>query len=357
MLSLTSIKINYSMQRLLSIILPCYNVENYIARCLDSLLCQNINHDLYEIICVDDCSKDNLKEIIISYQAYYPNIILIRHTVNKTAGGARNTGINYASGKYLWFVDPDDTVPKNILKELLSSAEEHSAEIFQFNYQTFDKNGELIETGNIPTTERAYDGETFINLHFDGKLSKDCMMVHALYKRSFIKDKDLCFPCIKASQDVIFAWKSLLYAKRVSSTSTTGYYIHKRDQSTTGASGRRKADATFSRTILFPHHICKLMNLCKSPNIICDLRNTIRWSINQCEYSLSQMQAKEKYLFYKFSTEDFAVYDGLVQFLNRRNLLILPPCSNYVIWRFRLATANLIGLLKRLFAKNHYILI
>ena len=96
-----------------SFIVPFYNVEQYIAKCLDSLIDQDIPESDYEIICVNDCSPDNSRNIVIEYQKKHTNIILIEHETNKKLGSARNTGLSKAKGQYVWFVDSDDWILSN----------------------------------------------------------------------------------------------------------------------------------------------------------------------------------------------------------------------------------------------------
>lgn len=95
-----------------SFIVPVYNVEKYLSRCLDSLLSQNYQN--YEIICVNDGSPDNSSDILQAYQEKHDNISVINQE-NKGLGGARNTGLQYASGDYVWFVDSDDWIESNAL--------------------------------------------------------------------------------------------------------------------------------------------------------------------------------------------------------------------------------------------------
>lgn len=95
-----------------SFIVPVYNVEKYLSRCLDSLLSQNYQN--YEIICVNDGSPDNSADILQAYQEKHDNISVINQE-NKGLGGARNTGLQYASGDYIWFVDSDDWIEPDAL--------------------------------------------------------------------------------------------------------------------------------------------------------------------------------------------------------------------------------------------------
>ena len=77
----------------LSYILPIYNVERYLIDCLDSIYAQNIPEESFEVICVNDCSPDCSRDVILEYQKAHKNLVLIDHTENKKAGGARNTGL------------------------------------------------------------------------------------------------------------------------------------------------------------------------------------------------------------------------------------------------------------------------
>ena len=86
----------------LSIIIPVYNVEKYLGECLNSLLSQNIDKSLYEIICINDGSTDGSPYILDKFKQKYPNIIVV-HQNNMGVSAARNTGIELANGNYFWF--------------------------------------------------------------------------------------------------------------------------------------------------------------------------------------------------------------------------------------------------------------
>ncbi|MBQ2893204.1 MAG: glycosyltransferase, partial [Oscillospiraceae bacterium] len=101
----------------LSVVIPVYNLENYIGRCLDSLMDQDIDPASYEIICINDGSKDGTYDILESYKNKYPNIKVF-HGENRGVVLARSAGLEKASGKYIWFVDGDDWIEKNCLKYL-----------------------------------------------------------------------------------------------------------------------------------------------------------------------------------------------------------------------------------------------
>lgn len=106
----------------ISIIIPAYNSEKFIEKCLYSCLNQDISHDDYEIIVVDDGSIDNTKNIVLSIQKKYNNIVYI-YQENAAQGAARNNGLSKAKGKYIWFVDSDDWIAENCLGNIITQLE------------------------------------------------------------------------------------------------------------------------------------------------------------------------------------------------------------------------------------------
>ena len=108
------------MKMKLSIIVPCYNVEEYVEKCIVSLENQNIPEDDYEILAYNDESKDNTLDILNRLAKTYSNVKVASHK-NKGLSGTRNRGIREAKGEFLWFVDSDDWITENCLKSILSS--------------------------------------------------------------------------------------------------------------------------------------------------------------------------------------------------------------------------------------------
>ena len=100
----------------ISIIIPVYNVEKYIVQCINSTLHQDLSENEYEILIIDDESPDQSVDLIKKQFYNIPSIKIISQK-NKGLGGARNTGIKNASGEYLLFLDSDDFLLPNVLKE------------------------------------------------------------------------------------------------------------------------------------------------------------------------------------------------------------------------------------------------
>lgn len=126
----------------LSIIVPIYNVEHYIEKCLRSLEEQDIPTNDYEIICINDGSPDGSREIVLKLQNEFDNIILIDQE-NQGVSIARNNGMDIAKGKYFISIDPDDFVNTNCFSRILNIADEHRCQVLFLGYTILNKDGEI----------------------------------------------------------------------------------------------------------------------------------------------------------------------------------------------------------------------
>ena len=115
----------------ISVIIPMYNVEDYVGECLDSLLCQTFQD--FEVIIVDDCSTDGSREVVKNYLPKFDGKLRLIESEKNSGGCAvpRNIGMGYASGKYLFFIDSDDLIIKTALEKLYNVAEKFQADIVQ----------------------------------------------------------------------------------------------------------------------------------------------------------------------------------------------------------------------------------
>lgn len=132
----------------LSLIIPVYNVERYLEKCLDSIYCQIT--DECEVILVDDGSPDSCGAICDSYGAKYREYTTVIHQENTGNGGARNAGIEASCGDYLFFIDSDDTLEKDAVETLLSLADETDADVILFASRSVTENGDVLSYSNEP---------------------------------------------------------------------------------------------------------------------------------------------------------------------------------------------------------------
>lgn len=126
-----------------SVIVPVYNVEEYLKECLDSLAHQTLNE--FEVICVDDCSGDCSYEILKEYQKKDSRFIVVQNEKNMGLSSTRNNGLRNAKGKYIYFLDSDDKICPDSLEKLYEKAEENYADVVYFNCQPLFENEQLAE--------------------------------------------------------------------------------------------------------------------------------------------------------------------------------------------------------------------
>ena len=127
----------------ISVIVPCWNVENYVVDCLKSIRAQTF--DRYEVICVDDGSTDGTSAILESYLREFPgNMRIITHGENLGLGDARNTAIAHARGEYLASVDSDDWIDHSMLEKLYSAAVEFDADIVSVGLKEISPRGAVV---------------------------------------------------------------------------------------------------------------------------------------------------------------------------------------------------------------------
>lgn len=138
---------------LISFILPVYNVEKYITRCLDSIYALSLEIEQFEVLCIDDCSTDTSVLIIEAYQQRYNNLRLIKHKQNARQGAARNTGIRNAQGQYCMLVDADDSMPLVDILSHVQYMQQHNLELLLGKANVIGCNGEITQWGNSPVEE------------------------------------------------------------------------------------------------------------------------------------------------------------------------------------------------------------
>ena len=185
----------------LSIIVPVYNAAGYLPECLDSLLEQDIPHSDYEIVCVNDGSKDNSLQVLQSYAARYPNIVI----VDKENGGvttARNAGLAKAQGDYIWFVDSDDFLKTNILGSLRQQIQEHNCDRLIIGCYIFDD----------ALTEEEQGRSRLCQLPLNGP-GQDSICVRSLFRRAFFQEHNLYFshPELTHGEDGMFMYEVCLH--------------------------------------------------------------------------------------------------------------------------------------------------
>lgn len=196
-----------------SVVIPVYKVEKYLDACLNSV--ENQTYDDLEIICVNDGSPDNSGEILKKHQERDKRIKIIDQE-NKGLSGARNAGMEIATGKWLYFVDSDDMIAPYAIEKIVKSAKEYDADMVKFEKINFE-DGQQINITEYPYKKselRLYEIEGKEN-PFEFFDMREVYVWERLYKRSFLTENNISFKEGVICEDVLFTWKCELYAKKL----------------------------------------------------------------------------------------------------------------------------------------------
>ena len=202
----------------LSIVIPVYNVEKYIVRCIKSLLCQN--YDDYELIIVDDGSQDRSIEVL--NKSIKDERVRIIAQKNGGLSSARNTGMKNAHGEYIWFFDSDDWAEENCLGEIAKNLNGCDLLYFNKHFADVDNVSKVIEKSNITNS-----GEILSMLDYY------CQAPFYIYKHDFLLKNKLRFMEGILHEDNLFTPITLFRAKEVRPYDKPVYHQFKREGSIT----------------------------------------------------------------------------------------------------------------------------
>ena len=186
-----------------SVIVPVYNVESYLPRCIDSLLAQNYV-DL-EILLIDNGSNDQSGQICENYAAQFSNITAY-HIPNKGVGSARNFGLSKAKGEFICFVDADDYLVGNLFSDVESQLDSQLDLLVFSYYNSIEKNlSEIDRSAKILPTEGKKDKSDFIALFQELWLTDMMYTVwNKIYRKEFLEEHQIVFESYELGEDVRF---------------------------------------------------------------------------------------------------------------------------------------------------------
>ena len=317
-----------------SFILPCYNIGRYIAGCLDSLYAQDIPEAEYEVICVNDCSTDNTREVILSYAAKHPNLTLIDHAENLTAGGARNTGIEASKGEFIWFVDPDDAIKPNCLQELYAKAREMGVDILFFNYDDADENLVVRREDKTYPDSDVCRGQEYVLKYFKNKFATFGIIWREIYQAGFLRETGIRYPIMRKAQDVVFLWKVMLRAERVCSVSKAYYTYRSNPYSVT--KHQTVAKVAFSDRILRAAEIVRMLEKNDvHPDLAQDMLRSARWCANSNLELLSQMSPEERGRYYGEMLQHKDALSAARPLMNRKHRILFDRTLGKRWWEVK----------------------
>ena len=212
---------------LISVIVPVYNIEKYLPRCIDSILNQTYKN--WEAIFINDGSTDNSLKILEEYKKRDKRIKIIDKK-NAGSGAARNDGIENSKGEYIAFLDSDDWYEKNFLEKLYNNLIENNSDVSMCNpkmtYDNIEKNSK-INTYFFKNVELDKTPEKIL-----GILAMPVVW-NKLYKKDIIVKNKIRFPNYSFCEDVEFLYKTFLYVNKVSKIEDDLYNYYQRKNSAT----------------------------------------------------------------------------------------------------------------------------
>lgn len=215
---------------LLSFVVPVYNVDKYLPACIDSIVLQGEDASAYEVILVDDGSEDTSGQVCDNYAQRYPNVVVL-HKANGGVSSARNHGMQYATGKYLAFVDADDLIEKGSLSGIIEWIRKTDSDLCFLRGVKFFADAPDVLVDQPLDMERIRNKSPEEVLGYLSTQSKypgsACMK---LFRRDFVIQNNLMFPCDRRhGEDLAFMRDALLNAASFDALDGP-YYRYRQDR-------------------------------------------------------------------------------------------------------------------------------
>lgn len=244
----------------ISFVVPCYNSEEYMEKCIDSLL---IGKDDVEIIIIDDGSKDNTGKIADKYQKKYPKIVKVIHQENGGHGEGINAGLKHATGKYFKVVDSDDWLDEEAYKKLLKEIKHIDTDLVVCNYVYTYTDGRSDHTISFANVYEEGKVLTWNDIH-KFKVTQYPSLHSMMYKKSVLDKSNIDLPKHVFYEDNLFIYLPLINTKTILylDLDLYRYYIGRADQSVQESQMIKRS----SHQVLVSERVCTAYDLSEIKN-------------------------------------------------------------------------------------------
>ena len=283
-----------------SIIIPVYNAEKYLEKCLDSVINQTLKE--IEIICIDDCSTDNSYSILERYRDKYNGIIICKNIKNSGSSFSRNLGLSKAKGEYIGFIDSDDYIDERYFEELYNTAKKYDSDITCTENIFLSRDNNIYPMfNNIEPKEGVYKKDTSILIEYiqNVEIDVECRIVNSIWskiwKKEFLLQNNIVFGVNSIGEDYYFVVIALAHSPKMSyiNKENARYYYVQYDKNVPNA------DFYFYNDLFIQELIINYYRNNAKQYIKNILNHSIRSTYNQLTNVLQNTNSeddKEKYL-------------------------------------------------------------
>ena len=235
---------------LISVVLPTFNVAQYLQQCLESVAAQTYRN--IEVIIIIDGATDGSYEIAQAF-CEQDDRFAVYWQENSGSGPARNAGLAHCKGEFVMFVDPDDWLELELVEKLYEAQQEGDYDLTASTriHAACDIKGEVKKITFRHFKDEIIDGQEFVRKSYMRMLRSAAVSAptQKLYKTSIIRENNVEFPPLKRSQDIVFNYRYYHHIRSLRLISYSGYYYRAMPTITAG-----KSHADYYKTILFLYH-------------------------------------------------------------------------------------------------------
>ena len=313
----------------LSFIIPIYNGANFIGKCLDSILLQNIPHTDYEIICVNDCSHDNSVLVVNSYQKKHSNIRLIQQDANLKTGTTCNTGVDNAQGKYIWLIGQDDWIECNCLNNLIQTCDKNELDVLAFNYRRVDQFEKELHSATVFNNTEVMNGNAFVHQYFGNNYVHYLLGYEwrAIFNRKYLQSNNINFKDGAIYEDTTYLFKAIIYAQRFVSIDDFIYNYRVNTFSITDFNKKYKGGLIYEFAFVAGSEVLELSIDLKNKDK--EFSNTLYrkaiWYFESFSYKVVASSIKEKRVFYSLLSKNSESVNEMISLTSWYIKLLAKP--------------------------------
>lgn len=299
-----------------SVIVPVYNTGPYLHGCIKSILSQSLQD--FELILIDDASTDDSLAILKSYAGEDDRITLVRHSKNAGQSVARNTGLTYAQGEYVYFIDSDDQLAGNALEVLCTRAEEDRLDVLRFSASSVYESEELAKKFpaytmlyNITNDYRLTDGKTLFKALVKNNeyIVSPCL---CLIRTEFLRQNNIIFYEGIIYEDNIFTFEVLMNAQKTCCIKDKLYRRLVRECSTMTSPQKYK---NYEGYLVTMYCLMRYLENCPAPDqeLYAAIGDRIQMYARFCHYIYQKLGAFDRYYLFWLDTDLRITSDLLLQ--------------------------------------------